>query len=157
MHIHFCSVPPLYPLTMCSGAVIYLSTLIVLSPSYILSFPQTQKKENWFFKPPHPQIEVLLKLGRRALLLFFSTSGRCWNDSEWTAWYSSKKQKKKTQKTKTKHQKTKQFFNWKKIISMIRKNVCLYGRDFLIFPTFTFKFFLLLLAFMQFQVYRRIF
>ena len=32
MHIHFCSVLPLYPLTMCSGAVIFLSTLIVLSP-----------------------------------------------------------------------------------------------------------------------------
>ena len=69
MHIHFCSVLPLYPLTMCSAAVIFLSTLIVLSP-YLTSLPQSQEKESWFFNFS-PQLKMWLRLGRRALLFLF--------------------------------------------------------------------------------------
>lgn len=70
MHIHFCSVLPLYPLTMCSGTVIFLSTLIVLSPSYLISLPQTLEKESWFFIFFSSQIENVTEIRKEAIAIF---------------------------------------------------------------------------------------
>lgn len=70
MHIHFCSVLPLYPLTMCSGAVIFLSTLIVLSP-YLTSLPQSREKESWFFNSP-PPIENVAEIRKEGTAIFIS-------------------------------------------------------------------------------------